>query len=153
MQRGLQAGRVDLNVRLHADDAIGRNGAGNGKPDAEHLGRGRIGLGEHLADAIRYRVITGLVHDGRRRHATLANQGAVLQEQADLDGRAAHIEAYVQFLGLCHDDSFPCVESGSASRDVEVSRRGPACCLHRRTVYGGTLSPRTTLWRTALTHR
>ena len=118
MQRGLQAGRIDLDVRLHADDAIGRDGARDGKPDAEHLGRGRIGLGEHLADAIRYRAITCLVHDGRCRHATLANQGAILQEQADLDGRTAHIEAYVQFPGLCHVDSFPCVESG-----IGVARR------------------------------
>ena len=94
----LKLGQVDGDVRLDLGIARSRNGARNGQADARHKGARNLSLGDHLVDSLGYRGKARSVDDGRRGHAGLGKQVAVLVEQALLNRSAADVDADVVLL-------------------------------------------------------
>ena len=93
-----QLGQVDGNVGLDLGIARGRDGARNGQADTRHKGAWNLGLGDHLVDGLGHRGKARSVNDGRRGHAGLGKQVAILVEQALLNRSAADVNADVVLL-------------------------------------------------------
>ena len=93
-----ELGQVDGNVGLDLGIARCRDGARNGQADTRHKGARNLGLGDHLVDSLGYRGKASSVDDGRRGHAGLGKQIAILVEQALLNRSAADVDADVVLL-------------------------------------------------------
>ena len=91
-------GQVDGNVGLDLGIARSRNGARNGQANARHKGTRDLRLGDHLVDRLGHRGKARSINDGRRGHAGLGKQVAVLIEQALLNRSAADVDADVVLL-------------------------------------------------------
>ena len=93
-----QLGQVNGNVGLDLGIARCRDGARNGQANTCHKGARNLRLGDHLVDSLGHRGKARGVNDGRRRHAGLGKQVAVLVEQALLNRSAADVNADVVLL-------------------------------------------------------
>ena len=93
-----QLGQVDSDVRLNLGIARSRDGARNGQADARHKGARDLRLGDHLVNSLGHRGKARSVDDGRRGHAGLGKQIAILVEQALLNRSAADVNADVVLL-------------------------------------------------------
>ena len=93
-----QLGQVNGNVGLDLGIARRRDGTRNGQANARHKGARNLGLGDHLVDSLGHRGKARSVNDGRRRHAGLGQQVAVLVEQTLLNRSAADVNADVVLL-------------------------------------------------------
>ena len=94
----LKLGQANGNVGLDLGVARSRDGARNGQANARHKGARNLCLGDHLVDGLGHRGKARSVNDGRRGHAGLGKQVAVLVEQALLNRSAADVNADVVLL-------------------------------------------------------